>query len=129
MSKACFAAGDVARYPDPRSGQKIRVEHWAVAQRMGKVAAENMLGARRKFDEVPFFWTVHYDLTLNYVGHVEGRFDITIQRQPEESRLPRRIQAVRAGGPRCWTIGRDRESLEAEARDGDRRLSSVLRGG
>ena len=108
-----FAAGDVARYPDPRSGQKVRVEHWAVAQRMGKVAAENMLGARRKFDEVPFFWSVHYDLTLSYVGHVEGAFETTISGSLAdrdcrvEYRQSGRLAAV-------LTVGRDRESLEAE---------------
>ncbi|HEX2660077.1 MAG TPA: FAD-dependent oxidoreductase, partial [Polyangia bacterium] len=108
-----FAAGDVARFPDARSGRPIRVEHWAVAQNMGAIAAENMLGARRPFTTVPFFWSVHYDVTLSYVGHVESPADASLDGRLEDRDCRvgyREDGAVRA----VLTVGRDRESLEAE---------------
>ena len=66
-----YAAGDVAAFPLGGSGERIRVEHWRVAQQHGRVAALNMMGRSMSYDAVPFFWTIHYKKRLDYAGHAE----------------------------------------------------------
>jgi NADPH-dependent 2,4-dienoyl-CoA reductase/sulfur reductase-like enzyme/nitrite reductase/ring-hydroxylating ferredoxin subunit len=108
-----FAAGDIARWPDPHSGAHIRVEHWVLAQRQGQVAAQNILGLRQPFAAVPFFWSQHYDVAINYVGHAE-KWDATLIEGALEShdcavsyRQGQRTLAVA-------TISRDLQNLQSE---------------
>ena len=74
QAERIFAAGDIARVPDPRTGGGHRVEHWVVAQRQGQHAARAMLGSEAIYDEVPFFWTRQYGESLKYLGFAE-RYD------------------------------------------------------
>ncbi len=107
-----FAAGDIARWPDPRAG-RIRVEHWVVAQRQGQTAARNILGAREPFTLPPFFWSNHFDLHIHYVGHGSGGDDATVSGDLKAKdgsvifRSDAKLSAVAS-------VGRDRENLEAE---------------
>ena len=108
-----WAAGDIARYPELRLGTSVRIEHWAAAERQGQRAAADMLGLGAPFNDVPFFWSAHYDVTLSYVGHAGGDADIEVIGD-----LGKRDATVvyRIGGKvaAVLTVGRDRESLAIE---------------
>ncbi len=108
-----YAAGDIARWPDSASDERIRVEHWVVAQRQGQRAALNMLGQREKFSAVPFFWSQHYDVQINYVGHAESWDELVIEGSiPEKDCLVRFMRAGRSCA--VASIFRDVENLQAE---------------
>ena len=109
-----WAAGDVARYPEQRLGSRIRVEHWQAAERQGQSVARDMLGLGGPFNDVPFFWSQHYDVTLSYIGHASGDAETEILGDLEK--LDATV-VYRQGGKvaAVLTVGRDRQSLDLEA--------------
>jgi NADPH-dependent 2,4-dienoyl-CoA reductase/sulfur reductase-like enzyme/nitrite reductase/ring-hydroxylating ferredoxin subunit len=123
-----YAAGDVARYPDPISGERVRIEHWVLAERHGQAVARAMLGLGSAFRDVPFFWSQHYDAVISYVGHAPSWEGVDLHGD-----LPGRdaCAVYRKNGRvlALATVGRDRLSLETEAaleRDDQARLKTLL---
>lgn len=112
-SQDVYAAGDVARWPDPRTERPTRVEHWVVAERLGQTVARNILGMDEPWTAAPFFWSQHYDTVISYVGHAESWERIEIDGDPADYDC-----AVRYfdedGLAAVATIFRDEVSLRAE---------------
>lgn len=117
-----FVAGDVARYPNPYSGARVRVEHWVAAKRQGQTVARNMLGRQERFDAVPFFWSNHYDVRISYVGHASTWDRIDLSGSIEEGdctlafRPGRKTLAVATVGPGRGSL---RAEVALERRDED----------
>ena len=113
-AEGVYAAGDVASFPDFRTGARMRIEHWQVAERQGRAVARTMLGIGEPFRDVPFFWSAHYDVTLNYVGHAEA-WDRIVERGSLADR--KYVAAFEHQGRilAVVTLGEDLLSLEIEA--------------
>jgi NADPH-dependent 2,4-dienoyl-CoA reductase/sulfur reductase-like enzyme/nitrite reductase/ring-hydroxylating ferredoxin subunit len=131
-----YAAGDIARWPDPHTGERQRVEHWVVAERQGQTAAANILGRRVRFDAAPFFWSQHYDVQISVVGYPVGE-----SARSAPAGLEVRVEGSLAGHDATvtWhaggriravaTIFRDRQSLAAELameRGDDKALAAAV---
>ena len=123
-----YAAGDIAQWPDPHTGEQIRVEHWVVAQRQGQAAARNMLGASEPFDAVPYFWSQHYDTTVRYSGHARS-WDRVVTEGAMTTGHMSVAYRNRARTLAVATVGEDRRNLEAATAlecDDERTLTKLV---
>jgi 3-phenylpropionate/trans-cinnamate dioxygenase ferredoxin reductase subunit len=64
-----LAVGDCAAWWSPRFGRRLRVEHWDTALNAPDVVADNLLGADRAYDAVPYFWSEQFGRMVQYAGH------------------------------------------------------------
>jgi 3-phenylpropionate/trans-cinnamate dioxygenase ferredoxin reductase subunit len=126
-----FAAGDIARYPEPRLGQPVRVEHWVVAERQGQAAARAMVGRGEPYRDVPFFWSLHHDVNLGYIGHA-AKWDRIEVRGSLEARDALVVYWLKGEPHAVVTVDRDHANLQAEAaleRGGYSALEALLKSG
>ncbi len=108
-----YAAGDIASYPNPLSGDRLRIEHWVMAQRQGQVAAANMLGNLLPFQSIPFFWSEQFGTAIRYVGNAARWDQVIVDGEIESGSFTIRYFSE---GIHCATasVGRDRDNLEDE---------------
>jgi len=108
-----YAAGDIAEYPEVISGDRVRIEHWVVAERQGEVAAANMLGLGRRFDSAPFFWSEQFGTSIRYVGHASEWDQVLVDGDIDSGSF---IIRYFNKGTHCASasVGRDLDSLEDE---------------
>ncbi|MFC8528956.1 NAD(P)/FAD-dependent oxidoreductase [Nocardia sp. NPDC057227] len=102
-----YAAGDVARFPDPVHGGSVRVEHWNHAQSHGAAAAAAIAGERTPYREVPWCWTTQYGRTVQAAGRPTAGTELIVEGDPAGDAFlalaltgDRLVGAVAAGRPR-----------------------------
>jgi NADPH-dependent 2,4-dienoyl-CoA reductase/sulfur reductase-like enzyme len=113
-----LAAGDCARWWNPRYGELMRVEHWDTARRHGAAVAAAALGDETPFAPLPFFWSDQHGVKLQWVGYAPAWDEIEVEdADPEPGFVARyrregRLVAVFAAGqPRA--IGAARRELQS----------------
>jgi len=82
VTEYIYAAGDIASFVDWRTGERIRIEHWRLAEQHGRIAAHNMAGKEAESRSVPFFWTNQLGVNLRYIGHAKGWDEIIFHGDP-----------------------------------------------
>jgi NADPH-dependent 2,4-dienoyl-CoA reductase/sulfur reductase-like enzyme/nitrite reductase/ring-hydroxylating ferredoxin subunit len=87
IAEDLYAAGDVANFIDWRTEERIRIEHWRVAEQHGWIAAHNMAGQDVEFHGIPFFWTGQFGVSVRYVGHVTEWDTIIFQGDPSRQKF------------------------------------------
>jgi 3-phenylpropionate/trans-cinnamate dioxygenase ferredoxin reductase subunit len=74
-----YAAGDIAAWPEPTFGKRMRVEHWDVAYRQGLRAGRNMAGEEKPYQTLPYFFSDLFDLRFEVWGDLTA-WDQTVLR-------------------------------------------------
>lgn len=87
INEDVYASGDIAAFPDSRTGKYIRIEHWRLAQQLGRIAGANMSGRSIKYKEIPFFWTAQAGITLRYLGFATDWDEIIIDGNIADKKL------------------------------------------
>lgn len=114
-SPGIFAAGDIAAYPEPITGERTRIEHWTVAERQGTTAAANMLGLKKRYSSAPFFWTEQHGVTVRYVGHARDFDETRVEGKIGTGDAGFVVRYYREGKHLASaTVNRDRDCLEDE---------------
>jgi len=103
-----WAAGDCAAFP--YRGTYLRLESVQNAIDQAELVAENMLGAAKEYDPVPWFWSDQYDMKLQIAGLNTG-YDHVVVRQAEARShwyfAGDKFLAVDAmGDPRAFMVGK-----------------------
>lgn len=112
-----YAAGDLARHPNPKFGRDIRVEHWQNAQLQAAKAVEGMLGDGdvAPYDDIPWVWTEQYGNHWEIVGLPAPSMKVIRRGTPD------------AAGGALWIFSRDGLVWGAVAVNRRRELRTVRR--
>ena len=103
--EAIYAAGDVARFPNPALGRRVRVEHEDNANTMGAAAGRNMAGAARPYTHLPFFYSDLFDLGYEAVGDLDAGLETVADwKEPHREGVVYYLGDGRVRGVLLWNV-------------------------
>lgn len=79
-----YSASDVARFFSPIFGRYLRLEHYDLAVKQGKIAGSNMVGKFLAFDDLPYFFSFVFDLRINVYGDMSKYDKVLVRGKPSE---------------------------------------------
>ncbi|HEX4820474.1 MAG TPA: FAD-dependent oxidoreductase [Acidimicrobiales bacterium] len=113
-AEGVVAAGDIARWPNTRFGEVMRVEHWENAQDQGAHAARRLLGQSEPYAPVPWFWSDQYDRKIQLAGRSSADDEVRVV---DGSIDERRFVAIYGRGERLvGVLGMNRPRVVMEYR-------------
>jgi 3-phenylpropionate/trans-cinnamate dioxygenase ferredoxin reductase subunit len=98
------ATGDLARWPNPRYGEVMRVEQWEHAMEQGAYVARRLLAGdapHEPFAPIPWFWSDQYDRKIQVAGRVGPDDEVRVVHGSVEER---RFVAIFRRGDRCVAV-------------------------
>jgi NADPH-dependent 2,4-dienoyl-CoA reductase/sulfur reductase-like enzyme len=100
-----YAAGDVARFPNPALGTRLRVEHEDNANTMGHAAGRNMAGQAAPYHHLPFFYSDLFELGYEAVGELDARL-VTVEdwKEPYREGVVYYLKDGRVRGVLLWNV-------------------------
>ena len=133
-----YAAGDVANAYHPFYGQRLRLEHWSSALNQGPAAAWNILGEKKVYDKIPYFFSDQYDFGMEYRGWSTPQDEVVIRHGKSDKEFLafwlRDSRVVAAMNANVWDQGDQLEALihsrtpvdKAQLSDSDCEIASLV---
>jgi 3-phenylpropionate/trans-cinnamate dioxygenase ferredoxin reductase subunit len=135
---AIYAAGDVANAYHPFYRQRLRLEHWSSALNQGPAAAWNILGEKKVYDKIPYFFSDQYDFGMEYRGWSTPQDEVVIRHGKSDKEFLafwlRDSLVIAAMNANIWDQGDQLEALihsrtpveKAKLSDPDHEITSLL---
>jgi len=68
--KDIYAIGDITYFNSKYFKKYVREESWNNAEKQSYVLAQNLLGIKKSYNEIPWFWTNQYDNNIQILGDI-----------------------------------------------------------
>lgn len=80
-----YAASDVAKFYSPVFRRYMRLEHYDLAVKQGRLAGENMAGKSKQFEELPYFFSFMFDVRIEAYGDMSKYDNVVTKGSPTKN--------------------------------------------